>query len=122
MTVELAAGNAEVSRATGELRSFSPLDRLGRAVAALGITLVAAAAIIPIPIVHLVGIPIILIAGTAVAFRISRSVAVLAPMRLPCPRCGAANSLGGGLGLRTITGPIARQCESCRRPLELHLR
>lgn len=121
VTVELAAGDAEPSRAPGELRVFSPLERIGRAMVVLLIACGLAAAIIPVPIVHLVGIPLVLLAGVIAAVRQAMAVARLAPMRLACPRCGAANSIGGGLGYRTTSGPIARQCESCRRALELRL-
>jgi hypothetical protein len=69
--------------------------------------------------VHLVGIPLIVVTGLVMAVRQLRSVAVLTPVRMACPRCGAANSFGGGLGLRTATGPIDLTCESCRRPLQL---
>jgi hypothetical protein len=77
------------------------------------------AALIPIPIVHLVGIPLMLLAGIVAAVRQVRSVALLAPVRFACPRCGASNGIGGGLGLSTSTGPLQRDCESCRRPLEI---
>jgi hypothetical protein len=121
VTVELVSGDAEPSRALGELRTFSPAERFGRAALVLLAACVAAALIVPVPIVHLVGIPLVLLAGVVAAVRQAMAVARLAPMRIPCPRCGTANSLGGGLGYRTTTGPIARQCESCRRPLELRI-
>jgi hypothetical protein len=92
---------------------------VARAALVLLIALVLAAAIIPIPIVHLIGIPIILALGLVAAIRQLRSVALLTPLRMHCPRCGAVNGFGGGLGLRTTIGPLARNCEGCRRQLEL---
>lgn len=118
VTVELAAGDA-VTRAAGELRTFSPAERLGRALLALLVAIAAAAAMIPIPIVHLIGVPLVLIAGVMLAIRQAMSVGRLAPLRLPCPRCGAPNSIGGGLGYRTVEGAMSRQCESCRRAMSL---
>lgn len=115
----LSAAGAEPVHAEGELTVLSTGARLIRAMGIMGVALVLAAMIIPIPIVHLVGIPLILIVGVVVAARQLRSVATLAPIRMVCPRCGANNSLGGGLGLRTATGPLEVNCQSCRRLLEL---
>jgi hypothetical protein len=84
-------------------------------------TVIAAAILIPIPIVHLIGIPLVLLAGLVAAIRQAQSVARLEPMRLACPRCGAENAIGGGLGYRNVGQAIPRPCESCRRPLTLHI-
>ena len=117
--VVVTISGAEPSRAVGELRVLSPGARLRRAAAVMLAAVILAALIIPVPIVHLVGIPLILMLGIATAVRVSRSVAVLAPIQVACPRCAAINSLGGGLGLTTSTGPIDLSCESCRRQLQL---
>lgn len=117
--VMLSAGGVEPVRAAGDLRMLSHAARLGRAAGIVLMSLACAAAMVPVPIVHLVGIPLILVVGMAVAVRVYRSVARLSPMRLACPRCGASNSLGGGWGLRTTTAPLERDCESCRRVLQL---
>lgn len=121
VTVEVVvtAPGAEPVRATGELRLLSPGQRVRRVIAGMVGAVLFAALLIPIPIIHLVGIPLVLLAGIVLAVRSSRSVAILTPMRIACPRCGASNSLGGGLGISTATGPIARDCESCRRQLEI---
>ena len=119
--VELSAAGVEPSRAAGELRMLSAGARLRRVGAGLVASVLCAALLIPIPIVHLIGIPLVLLIGIGWAVRVSRSVAVLSPIRIPCPRCGAANALGGGLGLRTTTGPLQLTCESCRRVLVLTL-
>ena len=121
MKVEIvvSASGVEPVRAVGEMRVLSTSARVGRAVGILVVALGLSAALIPIPIVHLVGIPLMVIAGIATAVRQVRSVALLDPVRFNCPRCGAGNAIGGGLGLATATGPIHRDCESCRRPLEI---
>lgn len=119
--ISLTAADGTASQAPGELRTFSLAERLGRAALVFLAACALAALLIPVPIVHLVGIPLVLLVGVIAAARQVMAVARLAPMRIPCPRCQAANSLGGGLGYRTTTGPIERQCESCRRPLELRL-
>lgn len=119
--VVLSAVGVEPVRASGALKLLSTGTRALRAGGILLVSLALAASIIPVPIVHLVGIPLILGVGIAAAVRQLRSVAQLAPMRIACPRCGAANSFGGGLGWITATGPIFRNCESCRRQLELTL-
>lgn len=119
VTVVLTSSDGSATRAPGQLTVLTPGARGRRVAAVLGASLVAAAMLIPVPIVHLVGIPLVVIIGIGVAVRQGRAVARLAPMHLDCPRCGERNSLGGGLGFTSATGPIARSCESCRRPLEL---
>jgi hypothetical protein len=119
VTVELRAEGCDPVCREGELTTFALGKRGLRAGTVLIGAMLLAGAIIPIPIVHLVGIPLILGIGIAVAVRQFRSVARLAPMRMPCPKCGADNLMGGGLGYRSATGPINRNCESCRRPLAL---
>jgi hypothetical protein len=117
--VVVTAAGAEPVHAMGELRLLSGGDRLRRVVGTLFGSAVFAALLIPIPIIHLVGIPLVLIAGIILAASASRSMTILTPMRFRCPRCAAENSIGGGWGLTTATGPIARNCESCRRQLEI---
>jgi hypothetical protein len=117
--VVLTASGVEPTRVPGRLTLLGPADRLRRAGTVVLIAVAMSAMLIPIPIVHLVGIPLTLIIGIAVAVRTSRAVARLDPTHLACPKCGARNNVGGGVGYRTATGPIDRACESCRRPLEL---
>ena len=95
------------------------MARAGRVVLILGVSVVVAALLIPIPIIHLVGIPLALLIGVAIAFRQGRCVVRLERVGIACPRCGERNHVGGGLGFRTATGPIVTQCSSCRRVLEL---
>ena len=121
VTVRLTSSSGEESSATATLRHFTPAQRLLRAAGIMVVTLIAAAAIIPIPIIHLVGIPLMLLIGTGIAIRTWRASARLSQVKIPCPRCGAANSIGGGLGYRSVTEPISRACESCRRALELRI-
>lgn len=118
-TVTLTASSGEVTHATGRLQILSPGARALRAGLTLLVAVGLAALIIPVPIVHLVGIPLVLGAGVAASVRQYRGVARLAPMSMPCPKCGERNSLGGGFGYRSATEPLSRSCESCRRGLEL---
>jgi hypothetical protein len=118
-TVTLAAPGGEATHATGHLTILTPGQRGLRAALTLLGAVALAALIIPVPIVHLVGIPIILVAGIVAAVRQYRGLARLEPMRIACPKCGASNAIGGGLGYPTATGPIHRPCEHCRRELEL---
>lgn len=119
VTLTLRAGANEATTGHGELVVLSTAARLGRAGVVMVVALVLAVLLVPIPIVHLVGIPLVLLIGTGVAMRQFLSVARLARVRLHCPKCGEPNHLGGGMGFRTAAGPIAVQCVSCRRPLEL---
>jgi hypothetical protein len=117
--VTLRAGPGEESVVSGVLHHLSPMARAGRVALILGVSVVVAALLIPIPIIHLVGIPLALLIGVAVAVRQGRCVVRLERVGIACPRCGERNHVGGGLGFRTATGPIATQCSSCRRVLEL---
>lgn len=119
--ITLTMPGAEPVRTVGELRLLSTAARAGRAAGIMFMALALAVAIIPVPIIHLVGIPLVLLVGIGWAVRVSRSIAVLSRIRIPCPRCGSPNALGGGLGLRTTTGPLELTCESCRRVLVLTL-
>ncbi len=117
--VRLSSSDGSASEAVGQLTVLTSTERGIRVAVVLLIAIVLAAMLIPIPIIHLVGIPVAMIVGIGVAVRQGRAVARLAPMRLDCPRCGEPNTLGGGLGYRSATGPISRPCENCRRELEL---
>jgi hypothetical protein len=115
----LAAGDGEPTTGTTELTVFTPAQRMARAGAILAVALLAAAAIIPVPIIHLLGIPMVLLLGIVLAVRQLRVVARLDACVLPCPKCGERTSVGGGLGMRAATGPLALSCQSCRRALTL---
>lgn len=121
VTVTLTSGDGESSTAAGVLRTFSPLDRVRRAAVALGVGLLVAAMLIPIPLIHLLGIPLAILAGVVASVRLARSRARLAPLRLACPKCGAVNRLGAGAGLVHPDRPVMRTCDSCRRSLELRI-
>lgn len=117
----LETSDGSATRTEGLLRTFTAADRAGRAGAVLLGALGLAGMFIPIPIIHLLAIPIILVAGAGVAGRQLMSVARLAPLRIACPKCGAVNRVGGGLGYRQIDRPIERMCEECRRGLQLRI-
>ncbi|HET9133241.1 MAG TPA: hypothetical protein VFN90_02975 [Gemmatimonadales bacterium] len=115
----LAAGDGDPTTGTTELTVFSAGQRALRAGGLLAAALVGAAAIIPVPIIHLVGIPLLVVLGVVLAVRQLRAVARLAPCTLPCPKCGERTTVGGGLGMRSATGPLSLSCQSCRRGLTL---
>jgi hypothetical protein len=117
--VTLRAGPGEEATVEGVLQHLSPMARAARAAVILGASVMIAALLIPIPIIHLVGIPLALLIGMAVAIRQGQCVVRLERVAIPCPRCGERNHVGGGLGFRTASGPIETQCSSCRRVLEL---
>ena len=119
--VILATADGAITRAAGTLDEFSAADRVKRAAATFAIGVLVAVLFIPIPIIHLLAIPFALIAGTAISIRQSMSVARLRPLRMPCPKCGGTNRVGGGVGLRDVATPVERMCDECRRGLQLRL-
>jgi hypothetical protein len=121
VTVTLATGAGETTTATGRLKLFNPGDRLRRALTTLGIGFLCAALLIPIPIIHLLGIPLAIVASIVISIRQFSSAARLDPLRMPCPKCNAINRVGGGLGIRHPELPVERNCDSCRRPLQLRI-
>ncbi|MEO5799810.1 MAG: hypothetical protein ABIZ70_14380 [Gemmatimonadales bacterium] len=118
-TLKSAGGVTTSAPAT--LQRFTMVDRMLRAAGFLLLGVVAAAMLIPIPIIHLVGIPLVLLVGLVTAARQLARTARLTPVRIPCPNCGAMNRVGGGLGLRNIDAPIELNCDSCRRSLTLEV-
>ena len=121
VVVTLEAAGVPAVTAQGVLDEFSAVDRIRRAAVIVLVAVIAAAALIPIPIIHLVGIPLMLLIGLGVAARQLTLMARLQPLRMPCPKCGATNRLGGGLGMRHPTAPQERVCASCRRGLVLRV-
>ncbi len=119
VAVHLESSGAPPTLATGQLRLFSPVERLARAVGLVLLGLVLAVALLPFPIIHLIGPPVLVLVSLLVAVRQARARGRLAPLRLPCPRCGAPNQVGGGLGVRDPDAPRPWRCESCRRILTL---
>lgn len=117
VTVTLTHHDQEQTSAPGKLVIFPPPRRAARAALFFLISIGLAAMLIPIPIVHLLGIPLMLILGIVTAVRSLGRVAKLERMHMNCPKCGGRNSLGGGLGVKSETGPIDLECEVCRRPL-----
>lgn len=120
--VELRSGGGAVVVADGTLQRFTTITRVARAAAILLIGTVAAALLIPIPIIHLIGIPLILLLTLVLAGRQLTLAGRLKPLRIGCPNCGAVNRVGGGLGLADPEAPRELNCDSCRRGLTLSCR
>jgi hypothetical protein len=121
VSVSLGAAGVAETRAPGLLREFTVADRVMRAALVMAGAVVLAGALIPIPIIHLLGIPLVLITGIVLAARQLAAVARLRPLRIACPKCGAANRVGGGFGYRSVAGEFERACESCRRRLTMRI-
>ena len=119
--VSLVASDASAVTEPGTLQQYSSLDRMRRAAIVLLVAVLLAASLIPIPIVHLLGIPLMLIGGLVIAGRQLAITCRLAPLRIRCPRCDGVNRVGGGLGYRSVSEPIERMCEVCRRMLQLRV-
>ena len=119
--VKLGAAGVAETRAPGLLREFTAADRIKRAALVMVGTIILASALILIPIIHLLGIPMVLAIGVVLAARQLAAVARLQPVRIACPKCGAANRLGGGFGYRSVAGDLERACDSCRRHLTMRI-
>ena len=87
----------------------------------MGVAVLLAATLIPIPIVHLLGIPLLLLIGVVLSIRQLSMIGRLQAVRIPCPKCGELNHVGGGLG-RSSLDPHEQVCDSCRRTLTLSIR
>ena len=105
----------------GVFTDFTSQQRVLRSAGVFAISVVIAALFIPIPIIHLLAIPMALGAGILVAVRQLAMVGRLAPMRMACPKCGALNRVGGGIGVRTLV-PQTLTCDSCRRSLVMQIK
>ncbi|HEY4102102.1 MAG TPA: hypothetical protein VGM20_14620 [Gemmatimonadales bacterium] len=116
--VSLSAPGVEPARADGMFEEFTVAHRVRRAGVVMLCGIGVAAMLIPIPIVHLLGIPLALAIGAITAVRQLSMIGRLKPLRIPCPKCGEPNRVGGGLGYRSLA-PRERICDSCRRGLTL---
>lgn len=121
VVVRLEASGDAVTESPGTFTDFSSAQRLKRSGLVLLASIGLAMLFVPIPIVHLLAIPMILLAGVVLAIRQLSVVGRLAPLRMPCPKCGVMNRVGGGLGMRS-TALRERTCESCRRLLHREIR
>lgn len=120
VTVSLSATGVPATEAAGVFDEFTAGQRLRRSGAVFGIAILLAATLIPVPIIHLLGIPVVLVAGIITAVRQLTFSGRLHAVQLACPKCGALNRIGGGLGRRTLE-PSERQCDNCRRTLTLRI-
>ena len=120
VVVSLSVAGCEASEREGVFTEFAAPERVMRSGIVLLIAIGLAVMFLPIPIIHLLAIPMILIGGLVLAIRQLSISGRLAPMRIPCPRCGASNRVGGGLGVRSLAS-TDRSCENCRRILMLRV-
>jgi hypothetical protein len=97
---------------------------LGQKIKRSGLTMLGAvllsAMLLPIPIIHIIGPPMLLLTGMVLAILQLTYVGRLSAVKVPCPKCGEINRIGGGLGRRSIA-PAERMCDACRRGLTLRI-
>ncbi|MGH7524825.1 MAG: hypothetical protein ACREK8_10995 [Gemmatimonadales bacterium] len=98
VTVTLSIAGAEPSRRPGVFQEFTMVDRVRRSATIMLVAVLLAATLIPIPIVHLLGIPLLLLIGVVLSIRQLSMIGRLLSVRIPCPKCGEPNNVGGGLG------------------------
>jgi len=94
----------------------SPGERVGRAVAGLGMFWALALGGLFIPVAHFILVPVFLTAGIIMAVKRSREGRRLAEVRGPCPRCGAQQTFKAGGRF----GPgRSLDCPACHGSFEL---
>lgn len=94
----------------------TPPQRLGRALAGLGVCWALALGGLFIPVAHFILVPTFVVAGIVVAVKRAREVRRLLLLRGACPRCGAAPEFKPGG--RFATGRSA-DCPKCHGTLTL---
>lgn len=120
VTVSLETTGVAPSHVPSTFDEFTQGQRFRRAGAILGVAWGLAIVILFIPIVHLLGVPLLFVAGIVLAIRQLTFAGRLEATRVPCPKCGAVNRIGGGLGRRSLK-PRDYTCDSCRRGLTLRI-
>jgi hypothetical protein len=93
-----------------------PSQRLGRALAGLGMCWALALGGLFIPVAHFILVPTFVVAGIVVAVRRARENRRLLLLRGACPRCGAAQEFKPGG--RFVTGRSI-DCPKCHGTLTL---
>ena len=121
VTVSLSIAGVEPAQRAGVFQEFTVVDRVRRSATIMVVAVLLAATLIPIPIVHLLGIPLLLLIGAVTAIRQLGMIGRLESVRIPCPKCGEPNRVGGGLG-RSSLDPHEQVCDSCRRTLTMSIR
>lgn len=108
----------ELSASVGELhtRSFTPLERMGRAGKALAIAWLLALVTVFIPIAHFVLVPLFVIAGPVMAFARYRVETVVEKARGICPECAHAIDIPLDPADKL---PKWSYCPDCNKPLQL---
>jgi hypothetical protein len=78
------------TRVTAVVIEQTPAQRLGRALAGLGMFWALALGGLLIPVAHFILVPALVVTGTLVAVTRAREDRRLVQLRGACPRCGAA--------------------------------
>jgi hypothetical protein len=107
---------AQPTPAHVELATLTLGERLTRAAAIFGLSLVLALVFVPIPLVHFVLVPGALLLGTVFAIVRLRQREIFRHARGRCPFCGTDQDF-------TVLGPVSLPkilyCASCQRELVL---
>jgi hypothetical protein len=116
LELPLRAFGAEATAARVELDILSPADRLKRAATILGVSVIAAAIALPIPLVHFVFVPGALVAGIVMSLVRLRQGEIFRSANGRCPYCGVEQGF-------TVMGrfrlPKKLYCQACQRQLML---
>jgi hypothetical protein len=96
VAVSLTAFGFAPRPATAVVIEQSPGERVGRAVAGLGLFWALALGGLFIPVAHFILVPVFLTAGAVTAIKRWLEVRRLTEVRGPCPRCGAQQVFKGG--------------------------
>jgi hypothetical protein len=118
--VSLSVAGAEAVQVPATFQEFTLADRVRRSGMVMLVSVLLAATLIPIPIIHLLGIPLLLLTGVVLSIRQLSMIGRLKALSIACPKCGELNRVGGGLG-RSSMAPQEHTCESCRRSLTLSI-
>jgi hypothetical protein len=102
------------SRVTAVVIEQTPAQRLGRALAGLGMFWALALGGLFIPVAHFILVPTFVVTGIIVAVKRAREDRRLAQLRGACPRCGAAQEFKPGG--RFVTGRSVN-CAKCHGTL-----
>ncbi|MEO8089008.1 MAG: hypothetical protein ABI703_01780 [Gemmatimonadales bacterium] len=116
LELPLRGFGADPTPARVELDVLTPADRLKRSATILGISVVAAAIALPIPLVHLVFVPGALVAGIVMAIVRLQQGEIFRSASGRCPYCGTEQGF-------TVMGrfrlPKKLYCRACQRQLVL---
>jgi hypothetical protein len=108
---------ASPSSATLEVGTLSGRERIRRGATAVGIGVLIALMVLPIPIVHFAVPPMAILGGCVVGIRRLLQKEIITGARGVCPFCGAEQTLG--LSGSSFHLPRDLKCRSCLKLLRI---